>query len=385
MLGRWVQGQSHHEAAALARDAGGAQLATHAASQFARYRQPQAGTSKTARRAAVGLREGLEQAGQRAGVEPGAAVPHAQLQVLAMGALDAGQLQCYLALVGELHGIAEQVGQHLMQAQTIAHDPARQSGIGQESDFEPLAQRQVRDSGGQFVEQFPQVERQLLIFEPAGFDAREVKQIVEQAQQGLSGARDLLDVLACTRWQVVEQAQLRQSQDAVERGAQFMAHVGQKGRLGPVGVFCRLARAGLGIGLMVLQRQVIDEMDVDLILRLYRRQFKPLMRAVGGRQAQYGMVDTLFAQYLEMFVDIGAFAAAAMQEMIQGLLFQFLGRTLQDTLARLVATLHLPFGIGFQDAIQGIVEMNAGLVLKGIGSGALFVNWSLHAADVQSS
>src|SRR3546814_4329772 len=66
----------------------------------------------------------------------------------------------------------------------------------------------------------------------AGFDLREVEQIVDEAQQVLPGAVDVLRVLVVLR--VIERPEglrrhhLGKADDGVERRAQLVAHMGEE-------------------------------------------------------------------------------------------------------------------------------------------------------------
>ena len=72
---------------------------------------------------------------------------------------------------------------------------------------------------------------------------RDVENIVDDAEQMLAGALDLLDVVALARRQLGLQRQIGHADDGVHRRAYLMAHVGEKIRFGEVGFFRR--RAGL--------------------------------------------------------------------------------------------------------------------------------------------
>ena len=68
-----------------------------------------------------------------------------------------------------------------------------------------------------------------------GFDARDVQQFGDQAEQVPAGAQDVLQVTAVARLGQIHLQHLRIAQDRVERGAQFMAAAREEFGLRAVG------------------------------------------------------------------------------------------------------------------------------------------------------
>ena len=69
----------------------------------------------------------------------------------------------------------------------------------------------------------------------AGLDLGEIQNVVDDAEQGVGRDFDDLQVFALLGRQFGVQRQFRHADDAVHRGADFVAHVGQEFALGPVG------------------------------------------------------------------------------------------------------------------------------------------------------
>ena len=80
--------------------------------------------------------------------------------------------------------------------------------------------------------------------QPSGLDLGQVKNVVDDGQQVLSGAVDLVEPDALFRCDAGAAQQMTQADDGVHGRADFVAHVGQEGALGPVGGVGLLARQG---------------------------------------------------------------------------------------------------------------------------------------------
>ncbi len=93
----------------------------------------------------------------------------------------------------------------------------------------------------------------------AGFDTREIERIVDQRQQMLAATVDHFDRVALTLvLAAVAQQNLRIAEDAVQRRAQFMAHVREEFALGPVGGFGQVPGLPLLSGVALGQIGVVQ-------------------------------------------------------------------------------------------------------------------------------
>ena len=88
----------------------------------------------------------------------------------------------------------------------------------------------------------------MLDVELAGFDLREIEDVVDDAQQRLGRDVDLPNVVLLARGEPTLQGEVRHAEDGVQRRADLVAHVGQEVALGPVRRFRRLARLPFGLG-----------------------------------------------------------------------------------------------------------------------------------------
>ena len=75
----------------------------------------------------------------------------------------------------------------------------------------------------------------------ARLDAGDVEHFVDQAQQVLAAAQDVVDAVGLIRRQAIEVEELRESHDGVQRGAQVVAHAREELALGAVRAVGRLA------------------------------------------------------------------------------------------------------------------------------------------------
>ena len=125
-----VQVQSKPEPAALSRFALDTDDAAHLLHQPLADRQPQPGAAVFARGGAVGLMKRLEQAGDFIRRHADAAVLHFDQQHTGRGVLFLqANAHRHRAFLGELDGIADEIEQHLAQAQCVAAPQAGNAGI----------------------------------------------------------------------------------------------------------------------------------------------------------------------------------------------------------------------------------------------------------------
>ena len=167
------------------------------------------------------------------------------------------------AVFGELAGIAEQVEDHLADAGDIGMH-GRQDRRQVHLDLVVVGGRQRLRHVDAVADQGGEVERLDMNFHLAGFDFREIEDVVDQFQQMLAGAADPLQRLDHHFVAVLDRVFLQHLGDAdngIERGAKLVAHIGEKlalgfGRLhGDVARFGeavdhlpQLDLAGLGVG-----------------------------------------------------------------------------------------------------------------------------------------
>lgn len=225
--------------------AGGAQAAAVQIDQLARNRQPQPQSAHAAGGAGIGLTEAVEHMRQEVGGNANASIAYAQAQALLFHL----QAHAHIALgCGELERVADQVGQHLLEAPGIAEEP--QAALQRRIQFQPDL---ARLCGG--LHQFHGAARQpgdVEVFglqaDLAGQDRTHIQQVVDDLRLRARTALDHHQSLAqLGRLEGIGLHQARPSQDRIERRAQFVAERGQEFILDPAGVFGLIACSGFSL------------------------------------------------------------------------------------------------------------------------------------------
>ena len=216
----------------------------------------QPGAAEAARHRGIGLRERLEDAFQPVGGDADAGVAHGQVHVAATAA----GLQPHPAFLGELDGIADQVGQHLLHAQAVADKVGAQRRVVVEYQLQALGARSQFQRCAHLGAQRMQREVQRFQLHRAAFQLGGVQDVVEQAQQRVRRMPYRGQVPALLRFQWRVQQQVGEADDRIHRRADFMAHVGQEGGLGLGGGF----GAGLGLAQVVFHALAPADVVADL-------------------------------------------------------------------------------------------------------------------------
>ena len=125
--------------------------AAHALDDAPRDREAEPGAAEFARHAAVGLLEFLEHARLRFGRNADAGVAHRELDFVRRGArLDDDR---NAARLGEFHGVAGEIEQHLTQPRRIADHHAGQPVVDRRCDLQPLGLRARAEQLDRFLDQ----------------------------------------------------------------------------------------------------------------------------------------------------------------------------------------------------------------------------------------
>jgi hypothetical protein len=204
------------------------QVAAHRAHELARDGEAEPGAAVDARGGRVTLGEGLEEVRQLRVryADPGVGHRDPQQQPGVMG-LDGGADRDH-ALLGELHGVGDQVGDDLSEPGRVSREHCRDLRVTRDHEVQPLLAGELGQHGGHLLQQEPDVEVHPLELEPTGLDLGEVEDVVDQPEQRPPGRLDtrrqpvLLGVEGGAEQQVVE------ADDAVERRPDLMAHRGQE-------------------------------------------------------------------------------------------------------------------------------------------------------------
>ena len=270
-----AQRQGEAEGAALARRADDGQFAAHQLDQPAGDGQPQAGTAVLARGRGIGLRKGIENAGELVGGNADAGIAHGKGQGQRLGLLPfEADGEHHLAALGELDRVADQIEQHLAQPGRV---PAQLAGEGR---IDVGAEIQTAIAGARLqrekhlVDGLAQGEVDGLDAELARLDLREIEDVVDDAEQGIGRVAHHLEIAEALLLGFRPQRQVGHADDAVHRRADLMAHVGEEFALG---LIRRLGPFGQMLGAVALG----DQVGVGDLGFHARRPLRPFGRAPG--------------------------------------------------------------------------------------------------------
>ena len=93
-----------------------------------------------------------------------------------------------LTVVGELDGVAQQVGDDLPDAPGVAGHQRRRVAVDLHQQLQPLLVGLGRKQPGGPLHDVTKVEAGDLQLEPAGLDLGEVQDVVDHLEEGLAGA-----------------------------------------------------------------------------------------------------------------------------------------------------------------------------------------------------
>ena len=249
--GEW---QARTEAAALVLDRLHLQFAMHGFAQATGQGQAEAGAAVLACNAGCRLDEGLEDALHGIFSNTNPRVAELDFHLAAVSA----QLQSDLALTGELEGVGQQVVDDLPDPGRVAQQLGWQLRADQATELH-AAGCILREQGGALFSQAGQVKGNTFKLQLAGFELGEVEDVVEQVHQDLARLASHIQLFTLL---IIERAVTGQgdhAQQAVERGADLVAHVGQERRTqlcGMQGLLAGLIKVGVG-----LQQAVIGGLE----------------------------------------------------------------------------------------------------------------------------
>ena len=244
--------------------------------QLERDREAQPGAAVLPVRAAVGLAERLEDDVELVGLDAGAGVRHVEREPAVLGA----DAQRDDAGVGELEGVRQQVGEHLLEPLRVGPQRRRRCRVDVDREREPLVGRDRIERPAHGVDERRERHRFDLHGNGAGLDLREVEDVVDQREQRVAGGVDRLGVAHLVVGQplaLVVREQLRQDERAVQRRPQLVRHVREELRLVAVRAL-RLALARRQRSCLLLER-----VRVALELRVGRLELRLLLFEPGLR------------------------------------------------------------------------------------------------------
>ncbi|TKS58532.1 MAG: hypothetical protein EWM72_02936 [Nitrospira sp.] len=149
---------------------------------------------------AIGLDEGLKQFSALLGRHADACVADVEPQrhrSLRLGGhrLVQPDAHHHLAPLGKLDGVADQIHQDLAQSSRVASQGGRYGRLHEGAQLQALGVGLFRQQRGHIFHQGSEIEVEDLQVQFAGFDLREVQDVVNDLQQMLAGAADGFRIL----------------------------------------------------------------------------------------------------------------------------------------------------------------------------------------------
>ena len=139
--------------------------------------------------------------------------------------------QTHFALLGEFEGVGEQVAEDLLQSFRIAVNGWGQAGGKVDAEVEPLVLCHRHKGPFHILLQFRKGQLAQIQGHGAGFDLGHVEDVVDKGLEVGAGRINSFGEFDLLRGEValgVVGEHLRQNEQAVERGAQLVRHVGQE-------------------------------------------------------------------------------------------------------------------------------------------------------------
>ena len=200
---------------------------------------------------------------------------HRPLRLCSASAL-AGHFQHDLAALRELDGIVDEIDHDLPQSMVVAHDPSGHVVMDMAGQLQPLLVGADGERFHRVAQAFAEVELLAFQHELLGLDLGEVEDVVDHAEQGLARIADGRQELALLGRELALEDQFGHADHGVQGRANFMAHVGQEGALGPAGRFGRLFRRPQGFRHPLLRGDVLGNAEGadDLPRVVIQRQFR---------------------------------------------------------------------------------------------------------------
>ena len=148
-----------------------------------------------------------------------------------------GRGDAHAADVGELDGVAGEVEQNLAHAAFVGEHLAGEARVRVGRDVDAFFEAAVAQEFGHAFDQRARRERGFFHRHGAGFDLREIEDVVDDVEQRLARLAHGVRVGALFGRHLRVEQETRHADDAVHGRADFVAHGGQEHRLRAVGVF----------------------------------------------------------------------------------------------------------------------------------------------------
>ena len=141
----------------------------------------------------------------------------------------------HFALFSKLDRIIDQIDQNLAQAGDIPHNRSWHVGAGLDREIKLLLIGAGRKQLNGALQAFAQIKSDHLQVQLAGFDLREIEDVIDNGKKRIPAEADDLGEFLLLRIELRIQQQAAHPNDRVHRGADLVTHCGQEGALGARG------------------------------------------------------------------------------------------------------------------------------------------------------
>ncbi|MNS27817.1 hypothetical protein D3C72_597770 [compost metagenome] len=314
---------------ALPRFAGHADGTAEQRGQIAGDRQAQPGTAVAPIGGAIGLTEGFENAVVLIRLDADPRIADAERDAVIRRRSDG---QADTAAFSELHGVGQQVLEHLLQALAVGEQHQRRAVQQVHLEIQVLVHGQRLEQAPQAIDQACHTGVLRTDFQLAGLDFGDVQNVVDQVEQVIAGGVDRLGELHLLGREVffrVFRQQLGQDQRTVERRAQLVGHVGEEFGL-VLARTLQFQRALFELDLRLIEFGVLQVHGVALLsqhLCLLGELFVGLLQLhLLGFQVRLGLLEhprlffellvgglELFLLHLQLFIELLGFGQHFLQ------------------------------------------------------------------------
>ena len=224
------EGQLNPERTALVDAAPHGQRAAHEFHKPLADGKPEPRAAETAGGGFVHLHERAENAPYFRFGDADAAITDHKLQPHArVGGIHHTDAQADRPLVGKLHGVVAQIEKDLPDAQGVAHKQQRHIRGDLQRKLKPFPLGFRKHYCGKDTKLFLEIKGSAGQFQLVGLDLGQIKDIVEDAEQGRARFADPGNVFILLRGQIRLQGQIGKADDRVHGRPQLVAHVGEEG------------------------------------------------------------------------------------------------------------------------------------------------------------
>src|SRR5690606_29233373 len=212
-------------------------LSAQQSRQLARDGEAEARSAVLAVDGTVGLAERFEDDGLLFFRNTDAGIAHAEADVLFADLLDT---QHNFTTLGKLHGVRQEVLQHLLKTLTIGLEPGRNIITDLDAQVQTLLGCWCIERCSQLVDDVAGSHLLRLDLQVTSLNLRYVENVIDEVEQVVAGSLDRLGVFDLVIAQIgiaVVREQTRHNEERVERCAQLVRHVRNKFRLVAAGPF----------------------------------------------------------------------------------------------------------------------------------------------------